>query len=157
MKPVERTPTADHTDVTRILGQTFRTITVPGHLPWNPETSEQLHAAALQQLNARNLFTEELLKHPNTPIQKNTAENETGLYGLWLEWREALPYLAETKQAIWRPAATLAKTTAGTGLPIWRWRSSRRATPARRWRRRWTPGSRPGLAWYGWRTRRTHR
>ena len=67
------------------LGQTFRTITVPGHLPWNPETSERLYATALQQLNARNLFTEELLKHPDTPIQKNTDKNETGLYGLWLE------------------------------------------------------------------------
>ena len=59
------------------LGQTSRPITVPGYLPWDPETSERLHAAALQQLNARNLFTAELLKHPNTPIQKSAAENET--------------------------------------------------------------------------------
>ena len=95
------------------LGQTWRPITVPGYLPWDRETSERLHAAALQQLNARNLFTGELLKHPDTPIQKSAAKNETGLYGLWLEWREARPYLAETKQAIWRPAATLAKTAVG--------------------------------------------
>ena len=95
------------------LGQTFRTITVPGNLPWDPETSEQLYAAALQQINARNLFTEELLKHPDTPIQKSAAKNKTGLYGLWLEWREALPYLTETRTVIWRPAASLAKTAVG--------------------------------------------
>ena len=95
------------------LGQTFRTITVRGFLPWNPETSERLYAAALQQLNARNLFTEELLKHPDTPIQKSAAKNETGLYGLWLQWRKALPYLAETRTVIWRPAASLATTAVG--------------------------------------------
>ena len=95
------------------LGQTFRTITVRGFLPWDPETSERLYAAALQQLNARNLFTEELLKHPDTPIQKSAAKNETGLYGLWLQWRDAVPYLAETRTVIWRPAASLAKTAVG--------------------------------------------
>ena len=95
------------------LGQTFRTITARGYLPWDREVSGRLHAAALQQLNARNLFTDELLKHPDTPVQKSAAKNETGLYGLWLEWRKAVPYLAETKQAIWRPAATLAKTAVG--------------------------------------------
>ena len=95
------------------LDQTFRTITIRGFLPWNPETSERLYAAALQQLNARNLFTEELLKHPDTPIQKSAKKNETGLYGLWLEWRKALPYLAETRTVIWRPAASLATTAVG--------------------------------------------
>ena len=73
------------------LDQTFRTITIRGFLPWNPETSERLYAAALQQLNARNLFTEELLKHPDTPIQKSAKKNETGLYGLWLERNRPAP------------------------------------------------------------------
>ena len=90
------------------LDQTFRTITVPAYIPWNADTSERIHAAALQQLAARNLFTAELLKHPDTPVQKSASKRETGLYGLWLEWREEHPYLEDILQAIWRPAAKLA-------------------------------------------------
>ena len=91
------------------LGQNDRIITVRSFIPWDSDTSQRIDTTAKQQIDAENRFTACLVDHPDTPIQKSAAKGETGLNGLWLEWRETDAYLAEYPQAVWRPAAKLAR------------------------------------------------
>ena len=96
------------------LTQTERTITVRGYIPWNPSTSRRIWEACRQQATAHNRAVHELLRRPRTPLRKSTKRGTTGLYGLWLEWRQGEPKLADILQAIRRPGVALAKNGAST-------------------------------------------
>ena len=92
------------------LTQTHRTIVIRAYIPWDPETSRRIWEACRQQAAAHNRAVEELRHRPTTPLRKSAKRQQTGLLGLWIEWREHEPALRGILQAIWRPGVDLAKT-----------------------------------------------
>ena len=91
------------------LGQADRTVTRKFHPEYNPEISRRIWEQCRDQDSAANLAIAELIEKPTTALRKNTKAGETGLYGLWLEWRETAPWMGDILQAVWRPGVNKAK------------------------------------------------
>ena len=92
------------------LGESYRTVTIRGFIPWDPASSRRIWEACRQQAAAHNRGIEELIARPATPLRKRSKRKAKGLQGLWPEWRTTEPKLDGILQAVWRPGVSLAKT-----------------------------------------------